>query len=61
MRGCIDILASTIQFEVIPMSKRKVGRSAITGQFVTEKEVKKNPKTTVTDTINYPKPQKKKP
>lgn len=36
------------------MTNRKIGRSAITGQFVTEKEVKKNPKTTVTETIKYP-------
>ncbi|WP_269475695.1 MULTISPECIES: hypothetical protein [Serratia] len=41
------------------MTNRKIGRSAITGQFVTEKEVKKNPKTTVTETIKYPKKEKK--
>ena len=43
------------------MTKRKVGRSAVDGRFVTEKEVKKNPTTTVTEIINYPKPNKKKP
>ncbi|WP_267965142.1 hypothetical protein [Hafnia paralvei] len=41
------------------MLKRKVGRSAITGQFVTDNEVKKNPKTTVMETIKYPKKEKK--
>ena len=30
---------------------KKVGRSADTGRFVTNKFVKRNPKTTVTDTV----------
>ena len=30
---------------------KKVGRSADTGRFVTDKFVKRNPKTTVTDTV----------
>lgn len=43
------------------MTKRKVVRSAITGQFVPEVEAKRHPKTTVTETIKYPNPTKKKP
>lgn len=54
----MNILVSTIQFEAVPMSKRKVVRSAITGQFVPEVEAKRHPKTTVTETIKYPKKEK---
>jgi hypothetical protein len=37
---------------------KKVNRSAITGEFVTEKEAKNNPKTTVTETVKVKTPKK---
>ncbi len=33
------------------MSKKKVGRSAITGRFVKKSTVAKNPKTTITQSV----------
>jgi len=36
------------------MTTRKIRRSADTGQFVTPSEVKKHPKTTVTETVKMP-------
>jgi hypothetical protein len=33
------------------MGKKQVGRSAISGRFVNKNTVKKNPKTTVTQTV----------
>jgi hypothetical protein len=37
---------------------KKINRSAETGQFVTEKEVEKHPKTTVTETVKIKIPKK---
>jgi hypothetical protein len=43
------------------MSKAtKIHRSAVTGQFVTQKETEKHPKTTVTETIKKPQKSSKK-
>ena len=41
------------------MPTKKIHRDAGTGQFVTPAEVKKHPKTTVTETVKVP-PKKKK-
>jgi hypothetical protein len=41
------------------MSTNKRNRSAITGQFVTEKFAKANKKTTVTERVKKPVPQQK--
>jgi hypothetical protein len=38
---------------------RKVGRSAVTGEFITKDEVKANPGGTVTDTVDLPSKKKK--
>lgn len=40
--------------------KRKIYRDARTGRFVTEEHVRKNPKTTVTETVEQPRRKKKK-
>ncbi len=40
------------------MSTKKIHRSADTGQFVSPSEVKKHPKTTVTETVKVPKKKK---
>lgn len=37
---------------------RKAARSAITGEFITMKKAKKNPRTTVVETIKTPKKRK---
>ncbi|BDU76400.1 hypothetical protein [Mesoterricola sediminis] len=37
------------------MATRKVGRSAITGEFVSMKEVQKHPKTTIVQKVKIPK------
>ena len=39
--------------------KRKVSRSAITGRFVKESTAKRNPRTTVTETVKTPKKGRK--
>lgn len=40
------------------MPTKKVDKSAITGKFVTKKEVEKHPKTTFTQTVQTKKPKK---
>ncbi len=41
------------------MGTRKVNRSAISGRFVTKATTKRNPKTTVTETVRSGKGKKK--
>jgi hypothetical protein len=45
---------------VKPVATKKVYRSAETGQFVKQAEVKKHPKTTVTETVKVNAPKKSK-
>jgi len=40
-------------------SVRKVHRSAITGKFITERYARRNPKTTVTETVKVTRKRKK--
>lgn len=44
--------------EVSMAKTRKVHRSAETGEFVKESEVKRHPKTTVTETVKVPSKKK---
>ncbi len=41
------------------MGKRKIGRDAETGRFISEKDAEQRPKTTVIETIKKPKSKKK--
>lgn len=38
------------------MPKRKIGRDAASGKFITVEEAKRRPKTTVIETIDVPEP-----
>ena len=40
------------------MPTRKVSRSAVTGRFVKRSTAKRNPRTTVTETVKTPKKRK---
>ena len=47
-------------FRIAKKAARKIGRDAGTGQFVTVKNAKQHPKTTVVETIRAPKKPKRK-